>query len=105
METSSSRLLLTQASLSETQPGNFEPLDRLCHAPNVPIRKVKYGQLRQNASKITKTPTHLYHRLKMSLWVDKHRPRTLEKLTYNHSLSKSLKAIVTALLSPLPSLS
>jgi hypothetical protein len=32
--------------------------------------------------------------LTMSLWVDKHRPRTLEKLTYNNSLSKSLKAIV-----------
>jgi hypothetical protein len=30
----------------------------------------------------------------MSLWVDKHRPRSLDELTYNPSLSKSLKAIV-----------
>src|SRR5579859_2280225 len=72
---------------------------------NVPIRKVKYVQFPQNASKITKTPAHSNHRLKMSLWVDKHRPRTLEKLTYNHSLSISLKAIVTALLSAPQSLS
>src|SRR5271155_1203941 len=43
----------------------------------------------RNAS-VKPHPTHLT----MSLWVDKHRPRTLEKLTYNNSLSKSLKAIV-----------
>ena len=30
----------------------------------------------------------------MSLWVDKHRPRTLDKLTYNKNLSQSLEAIV-----------
>jgi len=35
----------------------------------------------------------------MSLWVDKHRPRTLDKLTYNNPLTHSLKSIVR----PLPS--
>lgn len=33
----------------------------------------------------------------MSLWVDKHRPRTLDKLTYNTTLTQSLKAIVRPL--------
>ena len=32
----------------------------------------------------------------MSLWVDKHRPRSLDKLSYNNSLTKSLDAIVLA---------